>query len=244
MAQLSLADYGLRLFAGRLYNHDYLWFSSTEISRVSASWPVLHNYALTYALSHFSYGLCINPAPTYFEDMRQMPLYCTPASALWAERTTITYNAVDTLTQQTSYQRGRSQAEKQMNTPMLGKRVYLNPLYEAPELERPEHGYAFYAFVFDGSRPRAVTRLGKKGCPVRIRWEEISYPMAEYRDELTQPTHPVNPLDVTGELRHYDPVSIPPHLILQAATIIGDWFIIRGQHRVHLPKFVRERMGL
>ena len=49
MEPIRLADHGVRLFAGRLYNHDYLWFSSTEISKVSTTLPVIHNYALTYA---------------------------------------------------------------------------------------------------------------------------------------------------------------------------------------------------
>jgi hypothetical protein len=125
MEPIKLADHGVRVFAGRLYNHDYLWFSSTEISKVSTTLPVIHNYALTYALSAFSYAAYWGNKPNYAEDLAQMPLYTTPAMAESAPRTKVTYNAVDSLSL-------RTDIDLNVNTPNLGWRVYLDPVYAPP----------------------------------------------------------------------------------------------------------------
>lgn len=235
---IDLAKHGVRLFNGRLYNHDYLWFSSNEISRVSVTLPVLHNYALTYALSYYSYGIYVGSTPRYDEDLAQMPLYCTPADTSYASRTTITYNALDSLTLRTS-----TGFEKKVNTPMLGRRVYLDPVHEASTDRQSGQGYNFYTFTFHGRKPPSVTRLGKKGSPVRVVWNEIVKPRAEYRYGGTRPAHVINPRDVSGTLLQYIPISIPPHLLLSMVEIADDWFVEDKGRYIHLPIFVRQRVG-
>ena len=37
---ISLKEKGIRVFNCRLYNHDYLWFSSYEISKISSTIPI------------------------------------------------------------------------------------------------------------------------------------------------------------------------------------------------------------
>ena len=244
---IRLYERGVRVFAGRLYNHDYLWFSSTEISKVSTTQPILHNYALCYAISQRSYGVCLGSTPKYVEDpdgeFNAMPLYATPAHANspeYVSLTTITFNAVDSRTLTTG-------DSKSMNTPNLGKRVYIDPAWEATEAERPEKGYQFYVFTFDNSHPPGVIRLGKKGASIRIRWEEVPQPVALYREDEQSPTHPINPLDVNGQLVSYNPVMIPPHLLFRTATLIEDWWLFfnvgRARHTIHLPKRVLSRIG-
>jgi len=244
MKPIRLADYGVRVFAGRLYNHDYLWFSSTEISKVSTTLPVIHNYALTYALSAFSYAAYWRNTPNYAEDLAQMPLYTTPAVAERAARTRITYNAIDSLNLRTDIDLG-------INTPNLGWRVYLDPVYAPPDKPHRGKGYTFYAFVFvkehqarfGDSRPQSVFRLGKKGAAVRVWWQEIPNPLAQYREEPVRPGHLINPLDVRGQVKAFDVIAIPPHLLLQSAEIANDLFIFTGSATIHLPKMVRERIG-
>lgn len=244
MKPINLADYDVRVFAGRMYNHDYLWFSSTEISKVSTTLPVIHNYALTYALSAFSYAAYWGNTPRYKEDLAQMPLYATPATAKIASRTKITYNAVDSLSL-------RTDVGPSVNTPNLGWRVYLDPVY-ARRGRETEKGYTFYAFVFvrahtalfGDSRPQSVFRLGKKGAPVRVWWQEIAKPVAVFREEPTRAVHPINPLDVSGNVRAFDVIGIPPHLLLRSAEIANDWFILGSGAPIHLPKVVRERIGV
>ncbi len=245
MKPIRLADYGVRVFAGRLYNHDYLWFSSTEISKVSTTLPVIHNYALTYALSSFSYAAYRGNTPRYAEDLAQMPLYTTPAIAQSALRTRVTYNAVDSLTL-------RTDIDLNINTPKLGWRIYLDPVYTPPGKPRQEQGYTFYAFVFveehrkkfGDSTPQSVFRLGKKGAAMRVWWQEIANPLAQYCVEPKRPGHPVNPLDVSGQVMAFDAINIPPHLLLRSAEIVKDWFIFGSGAPIHLPKRVLERIGV
>jgi CRISPR-associated protein Csc1 len=241
MADLvRLHAHGIRVFHGRLYNHDYLWFSSNEISRVSTTQPILHNYALCYGLSQRSYRTFVGSIPKYAQEPEgefgAMPLYATPAHATNVERTTITFNALDSLTLTTG-------DSKEVNTPNFGKRVYLNLIWEPATIERPSSGYQFYVFTFNDYRLPGVFRLGKKGCPVRVWWKELPNAVAQFSDEPRQPTHIINPLDVSGKLESYDPVAIPPHLLFQTATLTDDWFVSSGQHIVHVPKRVLERIG-
>jgi len=189
--QRDLNGAGVRLFIGALYNHDYLWFSSTESGQVSTTLPVLHNYALSYALSGYSWA--VSPAlPQYQADLAQMRLYALPTELpVSPARTAITFNALDTLTL-------RTDVGPEVNTPNLGKRIYLDPIYAPVESADRHHArtsYAAYAFVFDGPAPPSVFRLGKKGAPMRAYWREVSHPRAEFYTEPRQPSHLVNPLD-------------------------------------------------
>lgn len=232
---IPLQEYGIRLFACRLYNHDYLWFSSYEISKLSVAWPFIHNYALTYSLGGFSYGISTDTGPRYDQDLAQIPLYATPAMATGWSRTRITYNAVNTRSLRTD------DAPRGINSPNLGWRSYLDPVFRTGDGPKDDLGFGCYLFTFDGSRPKGVTRLGKKGAAMRVRSDEIQSPMAIFVNEPVRSTHPVNPLDVSGSAEAYEPVSIPPHLILRTAAIRDDWFVFAGRHRVHVPGRVLER---
>ncbi|MEW6448579.1 MAG: type I-D CRISPR-associated protein Cas5/Csc1 [Bacillota bacterium] len=229
---ISLREHGVRLFACRLYNHDYLWFSSYEISKLSTVLPVLHNYALTYSLGDFSHGISWGIGPRYEEDLLRIPLYATPAIATFWSRTRITYNAVNSRSLRTD------DAPRGINSPDLGWRNYLDPVYPADDRAAQQLGFACYVFTFDGRQPKGVTRLGKKGAAMRIRWEEIEKLLAVFREEPVHPTHPLNPLDISGEVISFQPVSIPPHLLLRTAEVTKDWFIFSGPHRVHVPRRV------
>lgn len=232
---ISLNELGIRVFVCRLYNHDYLWFSSYEISKLSTVLPILHNYALTYSLGDFSYGISLETAPRYEEDLARIPLYTTPALATSWSRTRITYNAINSRSLRTD------DAPRDINSPDLGWRNYLDPVYPADEQSALQLGFACYVFTFNGQQPKGVTRLGKKGAAIRILWKEIEKPLAVFRKEPVRPTHPLNPLDISGQVNSYEPVSIPPHLLLRTAEVQNDWFIFAKQHRMHVPKKVLVR---
>jgi len=232
---IDLAARGIRLFAGRLYNHDYLWFSSREISKVSATLPVIHNYALCYSLASFSYGIFTGNSPRYMDDLDRMPLYALPAHNNTASKAIITFNAVDDKTL-------RTDAGGKINTPNIGRRICIHPEFESP-CKTLELGYRFYLFTFGDFRPPSVCRLGKKGCPVRVYWEEFQHPIAHFRGDVQRPTHVVNPLDVSGEVKAYDPIIIPPHLLFRVADVAGDWFVMHVSHKVLVPKRVLNHAG-
>lgn len=238
---IDLNARGVRLFHGRLYNHDYLWFSSNEISRVSTTQPFVHNYALCYALSLRSYGVYAGSSPCYVDDpdgeFNAMPVYATPARAAHVERTTLTFNAVNDLSLTT----GESGS---LNTPTLGKRVCINLQWEPLEATRPRRGYECYIFTFDNYTLPGAFRLGKKGAPVRARWQEITNPIAAFHASAMHPSHAVNPLDVSGRRETFDIIFMPPHTIMRDGTIADDWFVQSGHHCVHVPRRVLLRMGV
>jgi len=228
----NLADYRLKLYAGFMSNHDFLWFSSLEISKVAATIPIIHSYALSYAINGFSYGICTRNFPTYDSDISQMlanGAYATPATPRNRVRSTrFTQNALDSMTLMTAAPNGK-------NSPSLGFRIVLNPAVEW------DAGFSFYLFADSNFRPPAVVRLGKKGCPVRFSWEELPSPVAVFSKTATQPTHALNPLDIAGQVVSCEPVSIPPHMLFKESEIRQDWFVFAGKHKVHVPKRIFER---
>lgn len=226
--EVDLNEAGYCLYAGRLFNHDYLWFSSREISKNAATIPILHNYALSYAISGFSYGVYRGSAPRYLEDLNAMPVYATPAEGRGGIAVTrFTQTAINSRTLRTD------DGPDGINTPNLGWRTVINPSWTA---EHQDSGFAFYLFARQSFAPPGVIRLGKKGCPVRLNWDEIPVPVAIRKEGTMRPTHPVNPLDVQGTIISYQPVAIPPHWLMAAVEIAGDWFVVAGEHQILVPK--------
>lgn len=229
--RLDLNAQGIHLYAGSLYNHDYLWFSSFEISKTAATLPLIHNYALSYAISGYSYGVYVGNTPRYDEDLNAMPAYATPARPQGSVASTrFTQNAVNSRSLRTD------DAPRGSNSPSLGWRLVLDPIWRSAASDSTIPGFTFYLFARDSFSPPGVIRLGKKGCPVRLEWEEIAPAVAVLTDRPVRPTHAVNPLDVQGEILSYDPLLIPPHLIFRVVEIRNDWFVFSGEHKVHVPR--------
>lgn len=229
--RLDLNAKGIRLYAGRLYNHDYLWFSSFEISKTAATLPLIHNYALSYALSGYSYGISVGSTPRYTQDLEVMPAYATPARPQGSvARTRFTQNAVNSRTLRTD------DAPRGSNSPALGWRLVLDPVWRTNAAESDLPGFVFYVFARSHFHLPAVVRLGKKGCPVRLEWQEVTPAVAVLTDRAVRPTHAVNPLDIQGEIVSYDPLPIPPHLIFRVAEIRNDWFVFFGEHVIHVSR--------
>jgi len=233
---ICLSDHSARLFYGVLETHDFLWFASYDVSGLSATEVVIHNYALTYALSRFERGLVFEPWPTYQADLAQMPLYTTPADLLvqnnpFAGKIKLTWNALDTRTQKTE-----TPGFRDKNSPKFGRRMVVAPMTR----------FGFYVFVFDGSQPPGAIRLGKKRSPCRVRYMEIPDPVALLSKETFTPSHLVNPLDVTGKVVTFGMVNIPPHLLLRNAHLREDYIVKykdgRTHHIIHVPKRVLKRI--
>lgn len=228
--RLDLNSRGIRLYSARLYNHDYLWFSSFEISKTAGTVPAIHSYALSYAISNYSYGVYLGGGPRYEEDLAAMPAYATPAYPVGeTSLTRFTQNAINSVTLRTD------DTPKGINSPALGWRMVLDPVWRTVPGDRDPAGFRFYIFASLDYRPPSVLRLGKKGCPVRLDLEEILSPVAVRVASAVRPTHAVNPLDVEGEITAYQPIPLPPFLILRIADIQNDWFVFSGDHKVHVP---------
>jgi CRISPR-associated protein Csc1 len=235
---IKLADRDVRLFYAVLEAHDFVWFASYDVSTISSTEMVVHNYALSYALSRFERGIVFEQSPTYVQDLAQMSLYATPADMLlgdnpFAGKIKQTWNAVDVRTQGTE-----DPEYKKRNTPKMGKRVVIAPLTR----------FTFYVFTFDGQQPPGAIRLGKKRAPCRVQYEEIPNPMARRESRTFAPSHLVNPLDVRGEVKAFNPLNISPHLLLRNTRLCNDYVVRHKKHRtyhnVHVPGRVLDHLGV
>jgi CRISPR type I-D-associated protein Csc1 len=165
-----------------------------------------------------------------------MPFYATPADLLlrdnpFAGKVKQTWNALDTRTQQT-----QDPDFKKRNTPMIGMRVVIAPMTR----------FSFYVFTFEGQSPPGAIRLGKKRVPCRVYYREITKPVAHYRTRTFAPSHLINPLDVQGNVETFNPINIPPHLLLRQARLCVDYVVTRKQkrtyHNVHVPGRILQRV--
>ncbi|WP_418791970.1 type I-D CRISPR-associated protein Cas5/Csc1 [Phosphitispora sp. TUW77] len=229
MMSVELNKKRIRLFAITLEPMDLLWFASYDASGLANTETVIHNYALTYALSRFERGIVYRDYPTYEEDLLQMQWYCVPAKAEKYEKMSFSWNAINSCTHQTL-----DANFNKRNTPMLGRKNTIVPI--------PYSKFTFYAFNFNNEQPVRVIRLGKKRTPCRLIWEEIANPVAIKREQC-RPSHCINPLDVQGNMLQYQIVSIPPSLVLKTVIIQDDWEIRSNNHFVHVPQCVCIRGG-
>jgi len=96
-----LQQVGLTLWRGRFENHDFLWFATTDLNATATTWPILHNYALTYAICQYSHAAYRGYRPNYDADLDRMNGYALPTQNTAAGTTRFTQNAIDEVTQRT-----------------------------------------------------------------------------------------------------------------------------------------------
>jgi CRISPR-associated protein Csc1 len=227
MKSIDLAEAGIHVYRCQLWLDDYLWFASSDISAVSTTENVIHNYALAYALNRYDRAFVTQTAPTYDEDLAEMDIYPSPATAPRAKRTSLTFNAIDTAT----YQTESPELGKRL-TPKIGVRRVLNPTISE------ERAFRFYAFVRDGSHLPRVIRLGKKRSPAHLVAHQVSASKCHLNEDEVEISHVVNPLDSRGKPVTYSVVSIPPHLLLENATLRGVWSLRDEMRQVLVPNRV------
>ena len=242
---VKLSDCRVQLWHGHLENHDFLWFATSDLNATASTWPILHNYALTYAIYQYSYAAYKGYRPQYDHDLDQMQAYALPSYNPQAGRIRLTHNALDdvTLRTDTVVGSGGKATSARFNTPKLGHRVCLTPAMEGTALSykrRSRLGFDVYLFTWDGFRPPSVFRLGKKGCPIRITWQVIEDAKARIPEKEFSPAHPINPRDLMRSEQEavvsYYPAIIPPHLLYIEARLQGEWAVLLpGGQWVHVP---------
>ncbi len=219
----------VRAFDVILRLDDYLWFSSHEWGNNNETTALVHNYALSFALSGGDRILAFGGTPDYEGDLATLDVYCSPARLLADQsirqlRAVFTFNSIDGPTQRTQALR----IGEKVNDPKFGKRQVLYPGLRF-------HFVAFTRNAFDLPR---VFRLGKKRSPVVI--ETIKEIRGNTFEGTEQPNHAVNPLDVAGVVEDCIMHLMPPHMIYEEATIAGDHFLRAGADAFHIPKRVMQ----
>lgn len=218
---------GIRIHYLIIRLDDFLWFASYEWGNNNETAPILHGYALSFALGARERIIGIGGIPTYDEDLRELDVYCTPGRLLSStgtrQRGALMFNSVEEPTQLTQALRIDAKA----NDPKFGRRQVLLP------------GLRFELVGFtrrNAVLPR-VFRLGKKRSPVVI--EQAEQLDGFVFEGAATPSHAVNPLDVTGRVLRCIPRSIPPHLVYERADIENDVFVRSESMFVHVPGRVR-----
>jgi CRISPR-associated protein Csc1 len=212
----------MRLYLCRLTFHENLFYATREMGRLYETGRYLHNYALTYAL-----GLAVAPyfhrrqTPRYEKELaplNQRGIYVTPARGVDVRYELVTFKCADN-----AYH--LEMAAKRRNIPSFGraKEIAVGSRFEfAVVSQKPT------------SLPRWV-RMGLWRSKARLEClgegEVKPLPLSERVASL-----PLNPLDVAGELRVYDLISMPPSSLVENARVQTEWLQAEiGERTILLP---------
>ena len=199
----------MRLYLCRLTFHENLFYATREVGRLYETGRYLHNYALTYAL-----GLATAPyfddvqVPRYREELEPLNergIYVTPARGTHVQYDLVTFKYADN-----AYR--VKMAPGSRNTPSYGraKEIAVGSQFE---------------FALLSAEPVRLPRWVRMGL-----WRskalveclgEIEAKPASASEQIA--SLPLNPLDVSGDLRVYDLISMPPSSLVENARIGGQW---------------------
>lgn len=231
---------GYRIYLCRIVTHDFFFFTRLGFGDTKTP-EYIGNYALMYSLNRLIPLVQRNASgtkPYYTEDIPKFKIYATPATPAeqdrvfridgssfnWrsAGKVMITYNSVNTVSNTTSY--AKTDPRAKMNFPLLGRK----------ERDPPLTCYQFYAI---GGEPQQLVRLGKKMTAVRITSEPLF--IQRHNDGGFEPSHPINPSDVSAEIIEGTLFPQFPPLIL-GAKMKGEHYICLDSHNkkhiVAMPK--------
>lgn len=200
----------MRLTLCRLTFHENLFYATREAGRLYETGRYLHNYALTYAL-----GLVSAPyhqpqqIPVYAEELsalNEQGIYVTPARGVDVRYQLITFKFADN-----AYRVKMEQSSRNLPTFGRAKEIAVGSVFE-------------FGVIHQGSLhlPRWI-RMGlwrSKGVVEAIGEAELK-PIAN-REQIA--SLPINPLDVSGEFRLYDLISMPPSSLAENAVIETEWY--------------------
>ena len=203
--------------------HDNLYHATREIGRLYETEPVIHNYALCYALGlidseiyattvteeHSYRYFCPEQVPKYEEHLtplNQQGIYVTPAHS-------INHTSVLNTWKYANNNYHVEMEKTQKNIPSFGR---------AKEIA-PESQFEFFIISqndieLKGKLPKWI-RLGKWMSKAEVEIRAINKFKLKTGD-FTFP-HPLNPLDVmfSHQVVSYDVVNMPPVSLIQNVTI-------------------------
>lgn len=212
-----------RIYCCQLELHDSVYFATREIGRLYETEPVIHNYALCYALGlvdneiyattvaqEDSYRyFCSEQVPKYEQHLtplNQQGIYVTPAHSIHHTSVLNTWKYANN-----NYHVEMQKTQK--NIPSFGR---------AKEIA-PESQFEFFIISqkdieLKNKLPKWI-RLGKWMSKAEVEIREITKIELKTGD-FTFP-HPLNPLDVmfTHQVISYDVVNMPPVSLIQNVTI-------------------------
>jgi CRISPR-associated protein Csc1 len=220
--------------------HDSMYFATREIGRLYETEPILHNYALCYALGlvdsdrhsttvseeHSYRYFCPEQVPKYEEHLtplNQQGIYITPARAVSHATVLNTWKYANN-----NYHVEMEKTQK--NIPSFGRAKEI-----APESQ-------FECFILTQQSlalPRWV-RLGKWASKAEVEMKELSH-IKQSEGDFTFP-YPLNPLDVmfTHQVLSYDTVNMPPVSLIRNVRLRGQCYEVEG---LKIPARMSYRFG-
>jgi len=216
--------------------HDSLYFATREIGRLYETEPVLHNYALCYALGlvdsdryattvseeHSYRYFCPEQVPKYEEHLtplNQQGIYVTPARAIHHTAVLNTWKYANN-----NYHVEMEKTQK--NIPSFGRTKEITPESQ------------FECFILAEKHltlPKWI-RLGKWMSKAEVRLEALPKPK-RHPSGLFTFSYPLNPLDVmfSNQVMSYDTVNMPPVSLIRNVRMSGEYFTFEGVKDLQIP---------
>ncbi|WP_373536070.1 type I-D CRISPR-associated protein Cas5/Csc1 [Microcoleus sp.] len=204
--------------------HDSLYFATREIGRLYETEPVIHNYALCYALGLVDSAIysttvaeedsyryfCPEQIPKYEQHLtalNQQGIYVTPARSLSHASTLNTWKYANN-----NYHVEMEKTQK--NIPSFGRTKEI----------APESKFEFFIISEKSLKLAKWIRLGKWMSKAELTTEEMGNGDNRKNGDFIFP-YLLNPLDVmfSHQVLSYDVVNMPPVSLIQNIKI-------RGQH--------------
>ncbi|PSB54394.1 type I-D CRISPR-associated protein Cas5/Csc1 [Chamaesiphon polymorphus] len=208
--------------------HDSLYFATREIGRLYETEPIVHNYALSYALGlidsdrynttvteeHSYRYFCPEQIPKYEEHLtplNQQGIYVTPAKVLNYASVLNTWKYANN-----NYHVEMEPTSK--NIPGFGRTKEI----------AAESRFEFFIITEKSLQLARWMRLGKWASKGELTIEELEHTLD--RDEEFVCTHPLNPLDVmfTNRVMSFDTVNMPPVSLIRNVRMRGDCYRLKG----------------
>lgn len=211
------------IYCCKIELHDNLYHATREIGRLYETEPVIHNYALCYALGlidseiyattvpeeHSYRYFCPEQVPKYEEHLtplNQQGIYVTPAHSIHHTSVLNTWKYANN-----NYHVEMQKTQK--NIPSFGR---------AKEIA-PESQFEFFIISqndiqLKGKLPKWI-RLGKWMSKAEVDIQQVAK-LESKTGDFTFP-YPLNPLDVmfTHQVVSYDVVNMPPVSLIQNVTV-------------------------
>lgn len=212
------------IYRCQLELHDSLYYATRELGRLYETEPVIHNYALCYALGlvdsdrystrvaeeHSYRYFCSEQIPKYEEHLtplNEQRIYITPARSLSYSATLNTWKYANN-----NYHVEMEKTQK--NIPSFGR---------AKEIA-PESKFEFFLVSQKSLTLPKWIRLGKWMSKAAVEVTELSI-VKRSEDEFTFP-YPLNPLDImfSHQVISYDVVNMPPVSLIRNVRLQGQFY--------------------
>jgi CRISPR-associated protein Csc1 len=230
------------LYRYQIELHDSLYFATREIGRLYETEPILHNYALSYALGLVDserYATTVSPENSYryfcaeqvpqyqaqLTPLNQQGIYVTPARSIYHASVLNTWKYADN--------RYHVEMKKtQKNIPSFGRAKEI-----APESQ-------FEGFVISQTPLTLPTwiRLGKWASKARVEIVETQESKLSGRAEDFTFPYPLNPLDVMffHRVTSYDVINMPPVSLIKMVSLHGQYYRF---NRLEIPALMQYRFS-